>query len=89
MWYTIRMTTQVPTRFTDPELEALDELVAHGLAGSRSELIRVAVARVVDEHRREQIGQRIVAAYTDQPQTAEEDELALGAAIALTESEPW
>lgn len=83
------MTTQVPTRFTDAELDALDELVAHGVAGSRSELIRMAVARVVDEHRRARIGERIVAAYTERPQTAEEDELALGAAIALTESEPW
>ncbi len=83
------MTTQVPTRFADPELEALDELVAHGVAGSRSELIRMAVARVVDEHRRQRVGQRIVAAYTDQPQTTDDDELAVAAAIALTEAEPW
>lgn len=49
----------------------------------------MAVARVVDEHRRQRVGQRIVAAYTDQPQTTDDDELAVAAAIALTEAEPW
>jgi len=83
------MTTQVPTRFADAELEALDELVAHGLAGSRSEAIRVAVARLVDEHRRERVGRTIAEAYTATPQTVEEDGQAMASAMAMTEAEPW
>jgi Arc/MetJ-type ribon-helix-helix transcriptional regulator len=87
--YTPRVTTQVPTRFPDDELVALDALVADGVARSRSEAIRLAVERLVDAHRRERIGQAIAAAYEDRPQTPEEDELALASAIALVEAESW
>lgn len=88
-WYTLRMTTQVPTRFSDHELEALDTLVANGVARSRSDAIRLAVSRLADVHRRHQIGQQIAQAYIDNPQSEEEDDLAIASAIAMTESEPW
>jgi Arc/MetJ-type ribon-helix-helix transcriptional regulator len=35
-----RMTTPVPTRFTDAELAMIDELVASGIGDSRSAVIR-------------------------------------------------
>jgi Arc/MetJ-type ribon-helix-helix transcriptional regulator len=83
------MTIQVPTRFRDVEVDALDELVADGVADSRSEAIRLAVARLSDEHRRRKVGQQIVDAYRAQPQTAEDDAWAMASAMALTEVEPW
>lgn len=83
------MTLQVPTRFRDDEVRVLDELVADGVAGSRSELIRVAVARLAEAHRRAKTGAVIVAAYQAQPSTVEDDAWALANAIALTEAESW
>jgi predicted nuclease of restriction endonuclease-like (RecB) superfamily/Arc/MetJ-type ribon-helix-helix transcriptional regulator len=88
-WYTQCMTIQVPTRFRETEVQALDELVADGVADSRSEVIRLAVARLAERHRRAKVGAAIVAAYRAEPQTAEEDAWALANAIALTEAEPW
>jgi Arc/MetJ-type ribon-helix-helix transcriptional regulator len=88
-WYTSRVTIQVPTRFRNTEVQALDELVADGVADSRSEVIRLAVARLSERHRRAKVGAAIVAAYRAEPQTAEEDAWALANAIALTEAEPW
>ncbi len=83
------MTIQVPTRFTEAEVQALDEMVADGVARSRSHAIRLAVERLVEAHRREQVGRSIVEAYTALPQTAEEDDLAMASAIAMTEAESW
>jgi len=83
------MTTQVPTRFPDDELRALDQLVADGVAHSRSEAIRLAVERLAEAHRRDRIGRSIAEAYAELPQTPEENELALASAIAMAEAEPW
>ena len=83
------MTTQVPTRFGDAEVRILDGLVADGVAESRSEVIRIAVARLAEQHRRASIGAAIAAAYRAQPQSADDDAWALANAIALTEAEPW
>ncbi len=83
------MTTPVPTRFKADELAVLDGLVADGVGLSRSEVIRVAVARLHDAHARAQIGQAIADAYRAVPQTDEDDILAMANANALTEAEPW
>ena len=81
--------TQVPTRFDEVELAQLDQLVAEGIAGSRSEMIRLAVAEVHDAHRRRRIGQSIADAYRATPQSSADDELAMANAVMLTEAEPW
>ena len=83
------MTIQVPTRFKDAEVQALDELVADGLAESRSEAIRLAVAQFHDQHRRQKIGRAIVDAYRAVPQTDDENAWAMASAQALTAAEPW
>ncbi len=83
------MTVQVPTRFRDTEVQAIDELVADGVADSRSEVIRLAVARLAEQHHRAKTGEAIAAAYRAQPQTADEAAWALANALALTEAEPW
>lgn len=83
------MTTfQVPTRFDEEQLVRLDRLVSEGLADSRSELIRLAVDRLHDAHRRRTTGKTIADSYRAMPQTVAEDERAMANAIALTEAEP-
>jgi Arc/MetJ-type ribon-helix-helix transcriptional regulator len=83
------MTIQVPTRFGETEVRALDELVADGVAKSRSDAIRLAVAQLYEQHRRRKIGDAIADAYRAIPQTQEEDAWAMANALALTEAEPW
>ncbi len=83
------MTTPVPTRFTDEELALIDELVAGGVAENRSAVIRRGVRLLAESVRRSQIGATIADSYRDQPQTPEDDELAMANAVAMTEAEPW
>ncbi len=83
------MTTPVPTRFTDEELALIDELVEHGVADSRSAVIRRGVHHLADSVRRAQIGEAIAASYRAVPQTDDDNELAMASAIAMTEAEPW
>lgn len=83
------MTTPIPTRFSDEELAVIDRLVAEGVGQNRSDVIRQAVERLDDAVRRARVGQAIADAYRTHPQTAEDDDLALANAIAMTEAEPW
>jgi Arc/MetJ-type ribon-helix-helix transcriptional regulator len=83
------MTSPVPTRFSAEELELLDELVDAGVGSSRSAVIREAVLRLAETVRRAEIGASIAASYRERPQSAEDDELALANALAMTEAEPW
>lgn len=82
-------TTPIPTRFTDDELELIDQLVAQGIGESRSAVIRRAVVQLADAVRRMRVGAAIAESYRQRPQTPEDDELAMASAIALTEAEPW
>lgn len=83
------VTTPVPTRFTDGELALIDELVREGVAESRSAVIRRAVHDLADSVRRARVGAAIAQSYRERPQTAEDDELAMANATAMTEAEPW
>ena len=83
------MTTPVPTRFSDDELELIDELVAEGIGENRSAVIRRAVAHLADAARRARTGALIANSYRQRPQTVEDDELAMASALALTEAESW
>ena len=83
------MTKPVPTRFSDEELALLDDLVAQGVAESRSAVIRRAVHNLADAVHRARVGADIAASYREHPQTAEDDGLAMANAIAMTEAESW
>lgn len=83
------MTTPVPTRFSDEELALIDELVEQGVGSSRSAVIRQALHHLVDLVRRARVGADIAASYRKRPQTAEDDDVAMANAIAITEAEPW
>ena len=85
----IRMTTPVPTRFSDEELALIDNLVDLGVGDSRSAVIRHAIHQLADLVRRAQVGADIAASYREYPQTPEDDDLAMANAIAMTKAEPW
>ena len=83
------MTTPVPTRFSDEELAMIDQMVEHGVAGSRSAVIRRGVHHLVDAVRRAQVGETIAASYRELPQADDDNELAMANAIAMSEAESW
>ena len=85
----MRMTTPVPTRFSDEELALIDDLVEQGVGESRSAVIRRGVHHLADAVRRARVGADIAASYRECPQTPEDDDLAMANAIAMTEAEPW
>jgi Arc/MetJ-type ribon-helix-helix transcriptional regulator len=80
---------QVVTRLDDKLVADLDGLVADGFVASRSEGVRMGLQKLVEEHRRRQIGAEIVAGYTRHPETDEELAQAEQATRALIEEEPW
>ncbi len=80
---------QVVTRLDDKLVADLDDLVAEGFVASRSEGVRVALEKLLDEQRRARIGAEIVAGYERQPQTDEELAGLDAATRALIEEEPW
>ena len=83
------MTTPVPTRFSTEEIKLLDDLVTAGVGETRSAVVRQAVIRLADEVRRAETGAAIASSYQAIPQSAEDDDLALANAMAMTKAEPW
>jgi Arc/MetJ-type ribon-helix-helix transcriptional regulator len=81
--------TQVVTRLDDKLVADLDDLVAEGFVASRSEGVRVALEKLLDEQRRRRIGAEIVAGYERYPETDEELAQAEQATRTLIEEEPW
>ena len=84
-----RMTTPVPTRFSDEDLAIIDGLVDAGVGENRSAVIRQSVHHLADSVRRAEVGRAIAESYRTHPQTEEDDGLAMANAVALTEAEPW
>ena len=80
---------QLVTRVSDELAEGVDELVAAGLASSRSDAVRSALERWIDSERRRRIGEAVVAGYKRIPQTEEELAWADDAAAAMIAEEPW
>jgi Arc/MetJ-type ribon-helix-helix transcriptional regulator len=83
------MSTPVPTRFSETELALIDELVRSGVGDSRSAVIRQGVHHLADSVRRALIGEAIARSYRENPQSADDDDLAMASAVAMTEAEPW
>jgi metal-responsive CopG/Arc/MetJ family transcriptional regulator len=80
---------QVVTRLDDGLAAELDNLIAEGVVSNRSEAVRLGLERLVDEHRRQQIGSEIVEAYRRWPQTDEELAGLEQSTRALISEEPW
>ena len=80
---------QLVTRVSDELVAGVDELVASGLASSRSDAVRSALEQWIDSERRRRIGEAIVEGYTRIPQTEAELRWADSAATAMIAEEPW
>lgn len=80
---------QVVTRLDDKLVADLDDLVAHGFVASRSEGVRVALEKLVDEERRRRIGAEIVKGYERYPETDGEIAHAERLTRASIAEEPW
>ena len=88
MRYAFRM-AQLVTRVDDELAAAVDELVAAGVVASRSEAVRLGLERLVDRHRRDQIGARIAEGYRRLPQTNGEVGWADESSVRMIAEEPW
>lgn len=66
------MTTQVAVRLDDQLLRDLDWLVIRCSFENRAEAIRAALSELTERERQREIDERIIAAYTAMPQTADE-----------------
>jgi Arc/MetJ-type ribon-helix-helix transcriptional regulator len=81
--------SQLVTRIDDEMADAIDALIASGEFASRSDVVREGIARLVDERRRQAIGDQILAGYDRLPETADELQQAEAAARAMIDDEPW
>jgi Arc/MetJ-type ribon-helix-helix transcriptional regulator len=68
---------------------AVDELVAAGVATSRSDAVRLGLRQLVDRHRRGQIASSIVAGYQRLPQTDAQVGWADESTARMIADEPW
>jgi Arc/MetJ-type ribon-helix-helix transcriptional regulator len=76
-------------RVPDEIVVEVDNLVSTGIFGSRSDVIREALAQLIDRHRRAEIGRRIVEGYERSPETEEELRWAEESTRQMIEEEPW
>ncbi len=83
------MTVQLVTRVPDDVIAAVDRLVQEGVFESRSEAVRVGLAAVVEQRRREATGRAIVDGYRRIPQQDDELVWADAASAAMIAEEPW
>lgn len=80
---------QLVTRLQERLLAQVDALVADGVVATRSEAVRLGLQRLVEEHRRQQVGRQIVDGYRRLPQTDAELAGLEASTRALIEQEPW
>lgn len=76
-------------RVDDRLAEQIDALVDEGAVASRSEAVRVALAALIDRHRRDRIGTEIVEAYRRVPQREADVGWADDATRRMIAEEPW
>lgn len=85
----LRVMAQLVTRVDDDLIAAVDQLVATGVVASRSEAVRLGLQRLLDRHRRDQVGARIVASYLERPQDEHDVGWADESSVRMIAEEPW
>ncbi len=83
------MSTQLAIRLPDDLLRDLDWVVIRLNYDSRTEAMRDALIRLIDQERRREIGEQIAEGYRRMPQTEEELESAYQSLRQSIEEEPW
>ena len=80
---------QLVTRVDDELATAVDELIAAGVVTTRSEAVRLGLQRLVDRHRRDRVGARIVAGYRAVPQADKEGGWSDESSVGMIADETW
>ena len=80
---------QLVTRVDDDLVAAVDDLVATGVVSSRSAAVRLGLERLLERHRRDEIGTRIVDSYRSRPQDEHDVGWADASSIRMIADEPW
>lgn len=80
---------QLVTRLDERLVEEVDALVAAGVVTSRSDAVRVALVRLVDDVRRRRVGAAIVSGYERKPQAPSDVAWSDESTKAMIAEEPW
>ncbi|MEI2637578.1 MAG: hypothetical protein V9F03_01050 [Microthrixaceae bacterium] len=80
---------QIVTRLDDDLAVAVDDLVEAGVVQSRSDAVRIGLKRLVDQHRRAQIGLDIVRGYVAIPQEDSESGWSDELTLQMISEESW
>jgi Arc/MetJ-type ribon-helix-helix transcriptional regulator len=83
------MTDQLAIRVTNDLMDSIDNLIAQGRFATRADLVRTAVAALVEREQRRSIGEAIAEGYRRIPQTDEDVEEVTARAIRSIHEEPW
>ncbi|MEO8267376.1 MAG: ribbon-helix-helix protein, CopG family [Ilumatobacteraceae bacterium] len=83
------MPSQLAIRLPDDLLRDLDWIVVRLKYDSRTEAMRDALVRLVDQERRRDIGEQIAEGYRRMPQTEEEIDGGDQAFLDSVNDEPW
>ena len=80
---------QLVVRVADDIASAIDELIAEGIASSRSDAVRTALLTLIEENRRRRTGEAIVAGYERVPQDEDDVMWSDEATRRMIADEPW
>lgn len=80
---------QLVVRVADDVAAAIDDLVAQGIAASRSDAVRTALLTLIEENRRRRTGEAIVAGYLRTPQDEDDVPWSDDATRRMIADEPW
>ena len=83
------MTVQLIARVDAELLTGVDSLINLGVAANRSEVVRLALAELIERTHQAEVDRRTVAAYVSQPQPSAEVDRAREAALRMIAAEPW
>ncbi len=83
------MPTQLAIRLQDDLVKDLDWVVHRLHYDSRTEAMRDALIRLIDQERRREIGEQIADGYRRMPQTEEEIGASDQAFFDSVDDEPW
>lgn len=89
-WYVALMATeQIAVRLPQELLGQVDDLVAHGVYGSRAAAVRAGLEAVAEAERRRQVDQAVTEGYQRRPAGAAEREAAIASLRDAILEEPW
>jgi Arc/MetJ-type ribon-helix-helix transcriptional regulator len=83
------MSTQLAVKLSESMVEEIDRLIKAGRFANRTDAVRAALDRMLEEIREERVTAAIVEGYRRIPPDAEDDTWAEAATRAMIMEEPW